>query len=231
MLAIVPARKGSKGLPNKNIKKLNGLPLIVHTLREAIKSKLVSRIIVSTDDDKIFSICKKIKGVEIPYKRPKYLAEDNSIVTDACFHLLDWIQKKEGKEPKEFCVLQPTSPLRTAKDIDGAINFFNNTKALAVLSVCEIQPIFFKLSEKKKIKSLLKNNKELMLPRQKINNYVLQNGAVHIFKTNSLRKNKTYYTNKTYGYLMPRHRSIDIDNEIDFILAEEIMKKNMHIKD
>ena len=231
MLAIVPARGGSKGLANKNIKKFNGIPLIIHTLKAAIKSKYISRIIVSSDDEKILSICRKIKGIEIPYKRPKYLAKDNSIVTDTFFHLFDWIKKKEGTEPKEFCVLQPTSPLRLAKDIDGAINFFYNTNANAVLSVYEIQPIFFRLSNEKKIKSLLGNNQEGMLPRQKLNNYVMQNGAVHVFNTKNLRKTKTYYSNKTYGYLMPQRRSIDIDNEIDFFLAEETMKKKLHFKD
>jgi len=229
LLAIVPARKGSKGLPGKNIKLLNGVPLILHTINAAIKSKNITRIIISTDDDEIISLCKNIKEVDIPFKRPKYLAGDKSILTDTIFHLFNWMLNNEGAEPKSFCVLQPTSPLRLAKDIDGAINFFNNIKADAVLSVYETRPLFFSLSKSNRLISDRKETSAFMLARQKVENGVVQNGAVHVFNTAKLKKIKSYYSKNTYGFKMPANRSIDIDTKFDFFMAEQIMKNKLHL--
>jgi CMP-N,N'-diacetyllegionaminic acid synthase len=229
MLAIIPARKGSKGLPGKNIKLLNGLPLIIHTINAAKKSKKVSRIIISSDDDKVIELCKNIKGVDIPFKRPQYLAKDRSILTDTLFHLFKWMLKNEGNEPKHFCVLQPTSPLRLAKDIDGAINLFHKEKADAVLSVYETRPLFFNLSKKKQLISITNDISKHMLARQKVKEGVLQNGAVHVFNAKKLKEIKNYYSKKTYGYKMSINRSVDIDTKFDFFMAEQIMKHRLHL--
>ena len=233
MLAIVPARAGSKGLPRKNSKIFHGLPMIIHTLNAALKSELVERVIISTDDDEIISICSGIKGVEIPFKRPTKLALDNSIVTDTFFHLFEWLRFNEGDEPKNFCVLQPTSPLRLPCDIDGAIDLYNRKNADVVLSVYRVKPMewYHNLNKEDKMESInsfgLKKNG--MLSRQSLGELVLQNGAVHVFNTEKLKKNKTYYTKKTFGFLMPYCRSIDIDNEFDFFLAEKVMEDNRHL--
>ena len=230
MLAIIPARAGSKGLPKKNIKLLNGIPLIEYTVKAAIKSKFITRIILSTDDEKAISICKKFKEVEIPFKRPKRLSNDKSIVTESFFHLFKWLQRKENAIPQHFCVLQPTSPLRLSKDIDGAIELFFKTKASSVLSVYETRPLAFNLSKKNRLISLSNHSSKKMLSRQDVKNMVIQNGAVHIFDTEILIKKKTYYTNKTYGYLMPAYRSVDIDDEFDFFIAEQIIKNRKYKK-
>ena len=194
MLAIIPARAGSKGLPEKNTKLFNGIPLILHTLKAAKRAKTISRIIISSNDEKVISVCKGIKGVDIPFKRPEYLSKDNSNVIDTFFHLFAWLKKNEKIEPKEFCVLQPTSPLRIPADIDGAINLFKKKKADVVLSVYETKPVLwhFKLSNKNKMQAIEKSNRR-MIPRQKLNNMVLQNGSVHVFKLSVLRKNKSYH--------------------------------------
>ncbi len=229
MLAIIPARKGSKGLPGKNTKLLNGIPLILHTIKSAKKSTNIKRIIVSSDDEKVLSICKNIKNIDIPFKRPKYLSGDNSMLIDTLFHLLKWMKKNEGFEPENICVLQPTSPLRLSKDIDNAINFYFEVKADVVLSVYETRPLFFKLSKNNNLIPFIKNTSKLLLSRQKVQNSFVQNGAIHIFNTKKLKKNKTYYTAKTFGYQMPAKRSVDIDNELDFFIAEQILNNKLHL--
>ena len=229
MLALIPARKGSKGLPGKNTALLNGIPLIMYTIEAAKKSKKIKRIIVSSDDEKVISICKSTKSVEVPFKRPKYLASDNSILTDTLFHLFKWMKKNEGEEPKDICVLQPTSPLRLSKDIDQAIDLYYKTKADALLTVYETRPLFFKLTENKKLISISKKTSGFMLARQKIKFCVTQNGAIHIFNTQKLKKNKSYYTSNTFGFIMPEKRSVDIDTKLDFFIAEQILKNKLHM--
>ena len=138
-------------------------------------------------------------------------------------------KKNEKIEPNEFCVLQPTSPLRIPRDIDGAINLFKKKKADVVLSVYKKKPLLwhFRLSNKNKMIAIEKSNKR-MLPRQKHSNMFLQNGSVHVFRLSALKKNKSYYLKNTYGYQMPPIRSIDIDTLADFNLAEQIMKVNKY---
>ena len=137
--------------------------------------------------------------------------------------------KNEGNEPKHFCVLQPTSPLRLEKDIDGAINYFHKVKADAVLSVYETRLLSFNLSEKNQLISLTNEVSKHMLARQKVKEGVLQNGAVHVFNTKKLRETKSYYSKNTYGYKMPINRSVDIDTKFDFFMAEQIMRNRLHL--
>ena len=99
MLGVIPARKGSKGLPRKNVKVLNGKPLIQYTLEAALESKNISRLIVTTDDDEVADFCRSWQGVEVPFKRPSELASDRAIVIESFFHLLDWLEQNENLEP------------------------------------------------------------------------------------------------------------------------------------
>jgi CMP-N-acetylneuraminic acid synthetase len=123
ILAIIPARSGSKGIPNKNIKKLSGRPLIYYTIKAALNSKLIDRIIVSSDSEKILKISEKL-GAEIPFKRPKNISEDKSLAIEVIQHALNWLEKNEKYFPDAIIYLQPTSPLRTKKHINEAINIF-----------------------------------------------------------------------------------------------------------
>ena len=140
MLAIIPAKKKSKRLPNKNIKLLGGKPLIAHTIETAIKSKQITRVIVTTDCSKIANIAKKY-GAEVPFLRPKNLTTNKSGKLEVCKHVIDFITKKEGISIPSFVVLQPTSPLRLVQDIDEAIKIFRKKKADSVVSFCKAKPL------------------------------------------------------------------------------------------
>ena len=121
MLAIIPARGGSKGLPGKNIKRLCGMPLICYSIRAALKSNLIDKVIISTEDKEIASIAENC-GAEVPFIRPKNLATDTAMAIDTYLHAVDYISKESSKQIESFVVLLPTSPLRITKDIDESIN-------------------------------------------------------------------------------------------------------------
>jgi len=136
MIAIIPARGGSKGLPGKNIRLLNGMPLICHTVKAALSASSISRVIVSTDDDDISSAAKEC-GAEVPFSRPGELAGDNSMVMDAYLYTVDRLAKESDDKVDAFVALLPTAPLRLAEDIDNAIDIFNKNKADSVISITE----------------------------------------------------------------------------------------------
>jgi len=225
IIAIIPARGGSKRLPVKNIKKLLGKPLIAWTIEQAKKSKYIDRLIVSTDDKKIAEISKKY-GAEI-VKRPKKLATDKAKTIDAVSHLLE-ILEKEKYIPEIVVLLQPTSPLRTEKDIDETIKLFLRKKVESVVSVCEVEhpPYwYFKINSRGFLEPFIKSQ-YLYKRHQDVPKVYRVNGAVYIANPKTLYKYKSFYCKKTLPYLMSSERSIDIDNEIDFKLAELILKKN-----
>ena len=139
MIAIIPAKKNSKRLPNKNIKKINGKPLIWYSINAALNSKKISKVIVSTDCKKIVNISKKY-GAEVPFLRPKNLSGSKTSLIEVCYHALDAVKKLEQKNYNEIVALQPTSPLRTSKDIDNCINIYIKKKADLVTSFYEAKP-------------------------------------------------------------------------------------------
>ncbi|PKP61406.1 acylneuraminate cytidylyltransferase family protein [Candidatus Atribacteria bacterium HGW-Atribacteria-1] len=231
MIAIIPARGGSKGLPGKNIKVMNGKPLIWYTINVAKKSKFIDKIIVSTDDDKIAKISKSY-GVEIPFIRPKELARDDSLAIDNYIYTIDRLNKEFNYSIGEFVVLQPTSPLRTLLDIDNAIQIFREKKADSVISVSEVihPPLW---SKRINGKGLLRNYFDISMGnknRQEIEKAYMPNGAIFIFKYSLIKEKHSYYSNKTYPYIMPLERSIDIDSKLDFEFAEYLIKKNARNK-
>lgn len=227
MIAIIPARGGSKGLPGKNIKKMNDKPLIWYTINSANKSKFVNKIIVSTDDDGIANISKSF-GAEIPFMRPKELARDDSLAIDNYIYTIDRLNKEFKYNIGEFIVLQPTSPLRTSLDIDNAIQIFKEKKADSVISVSEVihPPIWSKRINEK---GILRNCFDIRIDnknRQEIEKAYMPNGAIFVFKFSLLKEKYSYYSDKTYPYIMPLERSIDIDSKLDFEFAEYLVKKN-----
>ena len=136
MLAIITARGGSKGLPQKNIRPLAGKPLIAYTIEAALQARLLDRTVVSTDDHQIAEIARQF-GAEIPFLRPPELARDETIVYPVLTHALRWLDEHEGYRPDYVMLLQPTSPLRTAEDIDNSITIALEKNAEGVVSLCE----------------------------------------------------------------------------------------------
>lgn len=223
ILALIPARGGSKGIQKKNIKLLFGKPLIAWTIDQAKKSEYLNKIIVTTEDEEIGEISRSW-GAEI-IKRPKELAKDESPTIDAIFHALE-VLKSENYNPDIIILLQPTSPLRTTKDIDNAMELFLNTNCESVVSVCELKhsPYWCFEIEKGYLKSLF-GDEYLRRRRQDLENVYMPNGAMYISTPENLRKYKGFYCLRTIPYIMPPERGIDIDNEVDFMLAELLTKR------
>jgi len=223
IIALIPARGGSKGIPKKNIKNLRGKPLISYSIGPAKKTKYINKVVVSTEDKEIAEISREY-GAEI-IERPKELAKDESSTIDAILHALE-VLKAENYNPDIIILLQPTSPLRNAEDIDSAIELFLNSDCESVVSVREVghSPYWCFEIEDGYLKSLF-GDEYLRMRRQELEKVYMPNGAIYISTPENLRKYKGFYCLRTIPYIMPPERSIDIDNEIDLMLAELLMKR------
>jgi len=226
ILGLIPARGGSKGLSRKNIKPLLGKPLIVWTIKQAFASKYIDRVVVSTDDKEIAEISKKY-GAEVPFMRPKELAEDNAKGIDVVLHAIDWLRENDKQKQYDLIILlQPTSPLRITDDIDKTIELLFLKKAKAIVSVCEVDhhPLWANtLPEDGCMKDFIR--KEIMNKnRQELPVYYRLNGAIYSAYCNYIKERKSFFGKETFAYIMPKNRSVDIDNEIDFELAEILIK-------
>lgn len=223
IIGIVPARGSSKRIPRKNIRLLAGKPLITYTIEAALGSKYINRTIVSTDNEEIATVSKKC-GAEV-IKRPKILSTGRAGTIDAIFHVLD-ILKRENYNPGIIVLLQPTSPSRTTGDINKALKLFLNSNSGSLISVSESRELPFwmhNINKKGFIKPLL-GSKDHHKQRQDLPKTYTVNGAIYITTPKNLHKYSGFHTKKTSPYIMPPEKSIDIDDEIDFKLAELIIK-------
>lgn len=230
VLALIPARGGSKGIPRKNIKEINGKPLISYTISEAKKSKYIHRVLVSTEDKEIAEISCKF-GAEVPFLRPEELAKDSTPGMDPVIHCLNWLREKGGYVPDFLCLLQCTSPFRTAERIDEAIKLLLDKNADSVVSVCESEtsPYWMKKVENGILKDFITDGPFYGRRQDAPVTYKL-NGAIYITRTDLLLKNKSWYTENTLAYIMDVYSSIDIDNMMDFKFAEFLMKEKDDVK-
>jgi CMP-N,N'-diacetyllegionaminic acid synthase len=222
-LVIIPARGGSKRLPRKNVLELSGKPLIVWSIEAGLKSKYIDKVVVTSDDDEILSISKEY-GAEI-IKRPDYLANDTAKTFDAIKHTIENMQKYDY-----IVLLQPTSPLRNEFHIDEAIELLELKKADAVVSVCEMEhsPLWSNtLPKDDNMNSFLKD--EVLNKRsQDLETYYRLNGAIYICKTEKLLSEESFFLkDNIFAYKMDRLNSIDIDEEIDFLIAKIIKERNI----
>ncbi len=226
LLAIIPARGGSKRLPGKNILDLAGKPLIAWTIEGALNSKYIDRVIVSTDNNKIASISKKY-GVDVPFMRPKELATDEAQTIDVVIHVLNKL--KEFNQQYDYIVLlQPTSPLRQVKHIDDSISQMVKTSSDAIISVCESEhsPLWCNtldddMSMDNFIKESVKNKRG-----QDLEKYYRINGAIYVCSIEKLKEKGDFFlSNNCSAYIMDQDVSVDIDKEIDFELASLMMNK------
>ncbi len=223
-LSIIPARGGSKRLPRKNILKILDKPLIAYSIEAGLNSKYIDKLIVSSDDDEILSISKDY-GAEI-VKRPANLAEDTTTTFDTLKHVVENI----SEEYEYIVLLQATSPLRKSSHIDEAIKLLEEKKADAIISVCEMEhsPLWSNTlpsdnSMKLFLKDEIKNKRS-----QDLEKYYRLNGAIYICRTDKFLENKGFFLEENiYAYIMDRKDSIDIDEEIDFIIASEFIKKSI----
>lgn len=225
ILAIIPARGGSKRLPGKNILLLKNKPLIAWTIEAALNSKYKLDVIVSTDDQAISDIAKQF-GAEVPFIRPEEISDDNSTSIDVVKHTLSFLKEKDNRKYDFIILLQPTSPLRNNVDIDLAIDLLIDKEADSIISMCECEHSPLWTNTLPSDNSLDNFQREELLNKraQDLPIYYRFNGAIYISKVDRLFKEKRFFFNtKSYSYIMPSVRSIDIDNVIDFKLAEAIM--------
>jgi CMP-N,N'-diacetyllegionaminic acid synthase len=221
ILAIIPARAGSKGIKKKNIKLLNGNPLISYTIAAAIESKIFDDVVVSTDSREIAKISEEY-GATIPFIRPKELASDTAKSSEVIVYCLNYFKKENYRD---FMLLQPTSPLRTAENIIEAYNLYRKKKADSVVSVCqtEFSPEFcFSLGNDLEISNFI--SKEIR--RQELKKYFQLNGAIYISDVRNYLESKSFYKGKCFAYIMDKRNSIDIDDIFDFKFAEFLMLEN-----
>ena len=224
ILAIIPARGGSQGIKDKNIRLLSGKPLIAHTILCAKQSKHVSRVIVSTDSPKIATISKKF-GAEVPWLRPADLATATSKVVDAVLHVLEKLKKDENYIPDYIVLLQTTSPLRTPADIDQALDLCFEKKADAVVSVCQTEQLLYTKTKDHQLKlvsskEFLKSTNRQQLPQT----FKLDGSMVYGIKTKVFLQKKTFLPKNVVGYVVPRWRAVDLDEPQDFVVGELIQK-------
>lgn len=221
VLAFVPARGGSKRLPRKNVLPLCGKPLIGWSLDAAKESKYIDEICVSTDDIEIAKVSEDF-NVPVPNLRPESLATDTARTDDVLLYSL------KDQDSEIVVILQPTSPLRSAKHIDEALELFIRKKAFSIVSVtsCEQSPLWSNtLPDDGNLGGFI--SEEVLRGGHNISKYYRLNGAIYIFSVKKLiEAGKIIYTSTSYAYIMDNYCSIDIDNKIDFDFAEFFMRNN-----
>jgi len=228
IVGIITARGGSKGVPGKNIKQLGKHPLLAYTISVAKKSKLLTDLIVSTDDKKIIKVAQKY-GAHVPFVRPAILANDKTKHVPVLQHAVGFLENKLDYHFDYVVLLQPTSPFRVPADIDNTILITIKKKADSGVSIVEIEDTH--PMKAKKIKNNIvysffdKKLEPEGMRRQDLPIAYKRSGAVYVVKRDVLMKQNRLYGKKIAGYIVPLDRSIDIDNELDFIKAEYMFKK------
>jgi CMP-N,N'-diacetyllegionaminic acid synthase len=221
VLAIIPARGGSKGLRGKNIIDVSGKPMIAWSIEAAQKCSYITTIIVSTDDEKIKLAAEQF-GVAVPVLRPDHLSQDETLSSDVLLHCIN-----ENQGYDTICMLQPTSPLRTAGDLDDAFRLFKESGAPACVSVVENEysPYWsFRIVNKKL--NFLFPLKEIPLRRQALQPTYSLNGAIYIANIEWFKENKSFLSNETAAFVMPFERSLDIDTVFDLKIARKLLSKH-----
>ncbi|MFH1618098.1 MAG: acylneuraminate cytidylyltransferase family protein [Candidatus Margulisiibacteriota bacterium] len=220
VLAIIPARGASKGVPKKNLRRLQDKPLLAWTILVAKKSKYINRLILSSDDDEIIRIAKSY-NCEVPFVRPLELAKDDTPGIDPIIHALETLEEKY-----DFVVLlQVTSPLRIAEDIDQCLEalLLNDAPASVSVTISKENPYWmFVLDRNKRMIPVIQDGKQYFR-RQDIPDVYLLNGAVYCSKVEWLLKTRSFICDQTVAYVMPPERSIDIDSENDLLRCEHLL--------
>jgi CMP-N,N'-diacetyllegionaminic acid synthase len=219
VLAIIPARGGSKGIPRKNVFPLLGKPLIAYTIEQALAAKRVSRVVVSTDDDEIAQVSKKF-GAEV-IMRPGELAVDSAPTWPVIVHAVKHLQDR-GYNPDYVTLMQCTSPIREPHDIDNAIDTLEKEGADSVLSVVDNHGFLWKAGEDSAVSiNYDYNNRQR---RQDKDPEYRENGSIYVIKTPLILESNNYLAGKVAMYVMDSWKSLEIDDELDLFLVEKIME-------
>jgi CMP-N,N'-diacetyllegionaminic acid synthase len=223
VLALIPARGGSKGVPRKNVRAIGGKPLIAWTIEAAQQARSVSRIVVSTEDEEIAEVA-RAHGAEVPFMRPHALAQDTTPGMDVVFHALDLLAPCD-----DVLLLQPTSPLRTAQDIDAIAELRSSTQAPAAVSVSAAPhppQWMYRMERTAQLRPLL--DEPAPVRRQDAEEVYVLNGALYSARRAWLLAHRSFMSAQTLGYVMPAERSVDIDTPLDWRWVELLMKGHGH---
>jgi CMP-N,N'-diacetyllegionaminic acid synthase len=226
--ALITARAGSKGVPSKNTRQLGSKPLLLWTIEAARQSSGINRILLSTEEDSIAQIGRNA-GIEVPFLRPAELARDGSSHVEVVLHALAWLKNHEDQSPDYILLLQPTSPFRTADDIDNAIMLAKQTpNAPAVISVSEcghFHPYYaLKLRDDGTLQYCVPSDFSERR-RQEVPMAYAANGAIYLNRVDAFLNKPTFIPTGTLPYVMPAERSIDIDTSWDLHIAELLVRK------
>lgn len=237
VLVIIQARGGSKGIPGKNIKELCGKPLIAWTIEAAKLAKTVTRVIVSTDDSQIAEVAKKF-GAEVPFLRPAELAGDGAKSIGLLEHALNWLKEKENYKADVVVQLKPTNPLRTAETIDQAVLTYQTDPSVdAVITVvkAQIHPLkTWRFDAKHEFlapfvpEEVFGIKEAAKAPRQKLPEAYGNNSCVHVINPATILEKHSSIGTKIKGLALSREESINIDEPIDFEIAELILRKRLN---
>lgn len=223
-VALITARGGSKRIPGKNLRSLGGKPLIAWTIEAALGARTVSRVLVSTDDEKIAEVAERA-GAEVPFLRPAALSDDTSAHYDVVAHALDWLESEQGQPPELLCLLQPTSPLRVSSDIDGLMGLVEASGADSGFTVSKvpIHPAYmYRLNADGWAQSYLPRPKKY-LRSQDLEPLYYVNGAAYVLRPATFRQRRSVLCNRPISYVMPPERAVDIDEEYDLALAQSLL--------
>jgi N-acylneuraminate cytidylyltransferase/CMP-N,N'-diacetyllegionaminic acid synthase len=227
MLAVIPARGGSVGLPGKNIRLLGGKPLIAHTIEAAVESGVFNKVLVSTDDPAIAEVSLSY-GADVPFMRPPELATNEAKGLDVLVHAVEWLKQNEHYTPEIITLLQPTSPFRDSRTIIEAYDLFRKENAARLVSLCEAVEHYYwmySLGEGRiapVADAYYSGHRRQDLPKA----YSL-NGALYMGRLDTVMKEMSFVGKDTLGFVMTRIRSVDINDVLDFSTAELILERGM----
>jgi CMP-N-acetylneuraminic acid synthetase len=223
LLAVVPARAGSKGIPGKNLAPVGGRPLIAWTLAAARESGVCARIVVTTDSPAIAAVARD-HGGETPFLRPAELSGDEASSVDVVVHAVSWLEREEGARFDWIGLLQPTSPLRTAGDLAAAYELARTRAPKAVVSMCPAK------SPPPWLKQLDADGRIAVTPpgamrRQDVAGWYALNGSIYLVRRDVLLAEGTFFTDDTLGFVMPQERSLDVDTPFELVQCDVLLRE------
>jgi CMP-N,N'-diacetyllegionaminic acid synthase len=225
IVGLVTARGGSRGIPRKNLVDVAGKPLIAWTIEAARASQSLNRLLLSTDNEEIARVGQEY-GADVPFMRPNSLARDTSPHNAVIRHAIEWLNDNDA--PPDFVVLlQPTSPLRLAEDIDNAVDLALEKQSDCVISVCPapIHPYWtVGVTRGGRLRALSHQRRGVGLRRQSLPKAYALNGAIYVINCRSFMQKMTYFTPRTFAYVMPQERSVDIDTDWDLKVADLVLR-------
>lgn len=227
ILAVIPARGGSKGVPGKNLRPLAGKPLLHYTAQAALAAGSLDRVILTTDEPAIAALGRSL-GLDVPFLRPTDISGDAAPVSQAVFHVLDHLAA-QGQVPDIVCLLQPTAPLRLAEDIDAALAPVADGRADSCITVCACESChpYYQYRIEDGVPRPFCPEARNFTRRQDFPPAYQRNGAVYACRTEVFRAAGTFYGQRLHAHVMPWERSVNIDSEDDLLLAEFLMKRRM----